>query len=248
MGIINELRKKPFAIIGHRGAAGVKPENTLSSILYAYNNGADVVEVDVRSTRDGFLILLHDEDFSRVSGVSIRPRDVSYGWIKENLKVMGEEVVELSEVINLVKKLNKHLLIEVKEPETTSKVVELVLREKAVNEVAIISFFDEALKIVKEIERGIATGLIYSKPPGRVVDARSLGAEIVLPKYSLASEKAVKLAHRLGLTVIAWTINELNIVAELIKRGVDAIASDYPDKLADYRNSIASRLSILQYS
>ncbi len=243
MDIIDELRKKPFSIVGHRGAAGVKPENTVSSILYAYSNGADVVEVDVRSTRDGFLILLHDEDFSRVSGTSIRPRDVSYEWVKENLKVMGEEVAELSEVVSLVKKLNKYLLIEVKEPDTTSKVVEVVSMEGAVNEVAVISFFDEVLRVVKEVEPEIATGLIYSKPPGRIVDARSLGAEIVLPKHYLATEKAVDLAHRLGLTVVAWTVNDLITVAELVKRGVDAIASDYPDKLADYRNSVAGRLS-----
>ncbi len=243
MGIIDELRKKPFSIVGHRGAAGVKPENTVSSILYAYSNGADVVEVDVRSTRDGFLILLHDEDFSRVSGVSTRPRDVSYRWIKENLKVMGEDVAELSEVVNLVKKLNKYLLIEVKEPDITSKVVEIVLMERTIDEVAIISFFNEVLAAVKEIEPRIVAGLIYSKPPGRVVDARSLGAEIVLPKYSLATEKAIELAHRLGLTVVAWTVNELNTVAELVKRGVDAIASDYPDKLANYRSSIVSHLN-----
>ncbi|MEM2383658.1 MAG: glycerophosphodiester phosphodiesterase [Desulfurococcaceae archaeon] len=246
MDIIKELRKRPFSIVGHRGAAGVKPENTVSSILYAYNNGADVVEVDVRSTSDGFLILLHDEDFSRVSGVSIKPRDVSYRWIKENLKVMGEEVAELSEVIDLVKKLNKYLLIEVKEPDTTSKVVELVLMKGALSEVAIISFFDEALKIVKEMEPRIATGLIYSKPPGRIIDAKSLGAEIVLPKYGLATEKAIKLAHRLDLTVVAWTVNELNTAAELIKRGVDAIASDYPDKLASYRSSVVSHLNKLK--
>jgi Glycerophosphoryl diester phosphodiesterase len=69
-------------------------------------------------------------------------------------------------------------------------------------------------------------GLLYAKPPGRVVDAKKLGCQIALPRYTLATERAIALAHRLGLYVVAWTVNDPATAAELWRRGVDGIATD----------------------
>ena len=134
------------------------------------------------------------------------------------------------------------LFIEIKEPETTDRVVELVVKHGMAGDVAIISFYDEALKRVKELRPEITTGLIYFKPPGRIFDAKKLGASIALPRYNIASEKANRLAHRLGLKVVVWTVNDEELAREMVRRGVDGIASDYPDMLIGLRRRLSGSL------
>lgn len=77
MEILEKLSIKPFSIVGHRGAAGRLPENTLRAFQFAIEAGADVVECDVRRTKDGKLILLHDKDFKRVAGVRKSPSEMT---------------------------------------------------------------------------------------------------------------------------------------------------------------------------
>ncbi len=237
MDIIERLSVKPFSIVGHRGAAGVKPENTIASIEYAIKNGADIVEIDVRRTKDNKIILLHDPDFKRLTGKAIKPRDVDYNFIKENLKIDGELVPTLDEVLSFVNS-KAGVFIEIKEPDTVDDVLSIVLRHNAIRWTALISFYDRALKTAKELLPSVKTGLIYLKPPGRIKEAHELGAEIVLPYYRLSTGKANYFAHKLGLKVVAWTVNSTDLAIELIKRHVDAIATDYPDKLSKLRKTL----------
>jgi len=237
MVLLKYLSVKPFAVIGHRGAAGRFPENTLKAIEYALGIGVDVVEVDARATRDGMLVVFHDPDLKRLFGIDKKLCDLDYGWVRENLRLDGEYVPLLEEVLELVGG-RAGLFIEIKEPETTHRVVELVIEHGLVNDVAIISFYDEALVEAKKVEPRITTGLIYFKPPGRIFDARKLGASIVLPRYNIASEKANRLAHRLGLKIVVWTVNDRETAMEMVRRGVDGIASDYPDMLVDLRREL----------
>lgn len=238
MNIIEKLSVKPFSVIGHRGAAGRAPENTLKSIEYAVNVGVDVVEIDVRATRDGVIIVLHDPDFKRVSGLDIAARSVDYKWIKENIRVRGEPIPVLGDVLELVKSSGVGLFIEVKEPDTTSSVLELVEKYNVVNQVAIISFHDEALATVRRLNPEVVTGLIYAQPPGRVLDAVKLGARVILPHYKLATERSISFAHRYELKVVAWTINTRNEALKLVRIGVDGLASDLPDELVKLRNEL----------
>ncbi len=235
--ILEALSRKPFSVVGHRGAAGVKPENTLEGIEYALKIGADVVEVDVRSTKDNVLILLHDETFERLAGIPLRARDLDYSWIKKNIRLNDETIPTLDEALDLVRD-NGYMFIEVKEPDVTGRVIELVEKHKLVDRVAIISFYDEALAIAKTQRPDIVVGLIYFKPPGRIFDAKRLKARIVLPYYRIASAKANRTAHKLGLKVVVWTINDGETARDMLNRGVDAIASDYPDLLVRFREEI----------
>jgi glycerophosphoryl diester phosphodiesterase len=78
-------------------------------------------------------------------------------------------------------------------------------------------------------------GLIYAKPSDGIVAAKHLGCEFVLPHYRLATEKAVAFAHRMGLLVVAWTVDDAETAAELKRRGVDGITSNYPDRILSLR-------------
>jgi len=237
LNIIGALSRKPFSIVGHRGAKGLAPENTLKAIGTALKLGVDAVEVDVRTTSDGKLILLHDEDFWRVAGVKAKPKEMTYDEIRYKIRINGEHVPTLKEAIELING-RAGLLVEIKEPETVDRIVD-VLREYGFPKwIALISFYEEALaKVLKE---KVALGLIYSKPPGKIVEAKRIGAKIVLPHFRLATKKAVNFAHKLGLKVVAWTVNDISTLAKTLENGVDAVATDYPNLALDFRASKVS--------
>jgi len=240
MSILEKLSVKPFSIIGHRGAAGKAPENTLKGIEEAIDAGVDIVEVDVRSTKDDKLIVLHDKDFKRIAGIEVEAKSVDYDWIAKNVSIEGEKIPTLEDVLELLEERSVGLFIEIKEPETTGKAIELVEKHKCIDRVAIISFHDDALTIARKLSPEIVTGLIYAKPPGRVLDALSLGAKIVLPQYRIATEKSIDFAHKRSLKVVAWTVNEKEEAFRLYKAGIDGIASDVPDEMIDLRRELLS--------
>ncbi len=237
MKIKEALGKKPFGIVGHRGAKGVKPENTLSAIEYAIETGVDIVEVDVRRTKDNQLILLHDPDFKRWTGRAIKPSDLTFEEIKTSITIDGESVATLEEAIQTIDG-KVGLFIEIKEPETVDDVLALIIKHKAVEWTAVISFYDEALVSAKNLLPSITTGLIYMKPPGRIFDAKKIGADFVLPFYRIATTKANAVAHRLGLKVVVWTVNDEETAQEMFKRKADVMATDYPKMLIDFRKRL----------
>ncbi len=238
MNIAEILSKKPFAIIGHRGARGVKPENTLVSFEYAIEKGVDIVEMDLRRTQDGEIIIFHDADFNRLAGIDKKVSEVDLAFIKEHVRIQGEPVPTLKEVFEKIGKKTAYFL-EIKEPETTLQVMEIVDFYLMHEQVAIISFYDEALVQVKEWDREILTGLIYMKPPGRIFEAKKLGAGFVLPFYRIATAKANAVAHKLGLKIVVWVINDKETALEMLERKADAMATDYPGILVELRNELS---------
>jgi len=237
--ILKALSKHPFAVIGHRGAAGLALENTLTAFKKALEVGVDIAEFDVQVTADGIPVLLHDETLERIAGVHINVRNTSFSKLKNITLPNGEKLATLEELLALDSgKLP--LFIEVKHAKDTNKVLEVIAREKATDYVAVISFHEEALRIAKKKLPTIPRGLIYATPPGKIIEARRLGCQIVLPRYTLATEKAVAFAHRLGLKVVAWTVNDTLTATRLVKRGVDAIASDYPDRMIELRKRLTT--------
>ncbi len=240
MKIEQALNKKPFGIVGHRGARGVKPENTLSAIKYAIEKGVDIVEVDIRRTKDNHLILLHDEDFKRLTGRALKPSELELSFIKENITIDGEPIATLDEALELVNG-QVSMFLEIKEPETIDDVLEAVLKHNALHWIAIISFYDEALIIAKELLPAVKTGLVYFKPPGRIFEAKKLNADFVLPYYKIATAKANAVAHKLGLKVVVWTINDIDLAKEMLDRKADVMATDYPELLVKFREELIKK-------
>ena len=209
------------AVIGHRGIPALELENTVPSIERAVQLGADIVEVDVQRTLDGVLVLSHDENLKRTFGVDVNVREKSWSELK-GIRKNGYSVARLEEAFEAVDG-KAGMFVEIKHPEDTPYVLKLV-EEKGVKDwVAVISFY---LEVVEELKGRLTTGLVYWKPPGMIPQAKKAGCRIVLPKYMLATQKAVSFAHRLKLFMVAWTVNDPKKAEELWKRGVDGIATD----------------------
>ncbi len=216
-------------LVGHRGNPAKELENTLESVESAIRSGAHIVEVDIQRTKDGVLLLSHDENLERVYGKNVNIRESTWEELR-GIKKGNYRLARLEEVIDLVNG-RVGLFLEVKNPQDTEDIIKLLEDKKASDWSVIISFHPEA---VEKARGKITTGLVYSKPPGMIPEAKKLGCSLVLPKYTLATQKAIDFAHRLKLKVVAWTVNDIQKAKELLERGVDGIATDNVEMLRNY--------------
>lgn len=231
MKIHDYLSRKPFSIVGHRGAAGLARENTLKALEEALKAGADVVEFDVQSTRDRVLVASHDDVIVSDDGKKVNIRNSMLEDLR-GVRIGGEEVPLVDYILEEARG-RVGVFLEVKHPEDSKAVVNKVIESNSRDYVAVISFHETPL--VEARIAGITAGIIYFKPPGRILDCPRIGCSIVLPRFNLATEKSINLAHKLKLIVVAWTVNDVDTMKTLVSRGVDAIATDYPNKARELR-------------
>lgn len=240
--ITEVLSRPPFAVVGHRGAAGLGPENTIRSIKKAISLGVDAVEVDVRATRDSRLILIHDEDFTRVSGVKARVHDLTIDEVRRGIKVRGEAVPTLEEVLRVVDGV-AGVFIDFKEEALghVASLVDVIDRVGAWEWVVVTSFRDYVVSRVRELDPRLGVGISYQKPPVKVLECKKIGCCVLLPHYKLATRRTVELAHKTGVRVAVWTVNSVETARGLAARGVDAIMSDKPDLIVGLRDGWGGR-------
>lgn len=218
--------------IGHRGAKAYEPENTILSFKRALELGVNAIELDVRRTKDGEIVVIHDAEVDRTTNGKGLVSDLTLSEIKKLSTDKGEKIPTLEEALNFLNRKVK-ILIEVKEVGIEEKVLDIVRRRGLEDNVIIISFHEEVLKRVREISETVETGLIYVRHKDPIGAATSLRAQYILPMYKFIYSYLVRKAHERGLKVIAWTINTPEEAHEYARMGVDGIASDKPDILRD---------------
>jgi glycerophosphoryl diester phosphodiesterase len=229
--VLELLEKEKPVVIGHRGAAGLAVENTIVAIRKALELGVKIVEVDVRLTSDRKIVVFHDEDLKRLAGVDKKIRDLTLRDLRE-VRINNEGIPTLDEVLAEVSG-KAGILIEIKEEGWEDLVVSSIKQNKAVDWSAVISFHEGAVQKVKLLYSRIPTGLIYAIPPGKVIDAKRLMASMVLPNYRILTNKHLEFAHKQGLKVVTWTVNEPSKALELALAGVDGITTDYPNLILE---------------
>jgi len=228
-------------VVGHRGAAGLEPENTLRSVRKAIELGVDQVEIDVRVTKDGHLVIMHDETVDRTTNGHGYVRDLTFDEIRGLDAGKGERVPTLDEVLNLTQGVVK-LQVELKVPEALKPSLEVIERRGAEDDVLIISFIHDLLREAKRLKPNIETGALFSKVPEDICErAIDVGAGSILVYYRSLNSEVVKKAHKLGLTVAAWNPNTIEDMKYTINLGVDIIGSDRPDILINLLKSMGLR-------
>ncbi len=216
-------------VVGHRGMRFVEPENTLRAVKRALELGVDAVEVDVRRTRDGHLVLMHDPTVDRTTNGRGRVRDLTLAEIRRLDAGKGERVPTLTEVLEVVRGKAK-LFLEIKEPDIVGDVVREVKREGMLGEVLFISFFHPAVRKLKELVPKAEVGIIFSCEP---VDPASLakqaGASWIAANFAFTTRELVEKAHRAGLKVNVWVVNTPEDLRRARDLGVDAVTTDRAD-------------------
>ena len=215
-----------FLKVGHRGARAYETENTLESFKKAIELGVNAIELDVRKSKDGKLVIIHDDNFKKAFGKDI---PVNQATLKELKQSTENKIPTLEEALKTIGRKVEKILIELKEVGYEKKVLGILKKEKLKDRVIIISFHEQALSNVRKLDNEIETGLIYSKYKNPVDVALKLNARYLVPLYRFTHTRDVEKAHKNNLKVIVWTINTKQEVKEYIAKGVDGIASDKPD-------------------
>ena len=145
--------------IGHRGAGGDVPENTLKSFATAIESGANAVELDVRKTKDGKLVIFHNEKVDKLLGTKGYVSDFTLAQIKQ-FDIQGERIPTLDEALDFIDRKVEKILVEIKEPGTEKAILEKIKERKLEDHVIIISFHEDALRFThtKDIERAHENG------------------------------------------------------------------------------------------
>ena len=152
--------------IGHRGAKAYEPENTIRSFKKALEIGVDAVELDVRKTKDDQLVVIHDADVKRTTDGKGLVSELTLKQIKEFSAEKAEKVPTLKEALDFLDKKVK-ILIELKETGIEEKVLAAVHENRLHKNVIIVSFIEDALRKVRELDKEVETGLIYAKHKNR---------------------------------------------------------------------------------
>ena len=218
-------------VIGHRGAAGLEPENTLRSVRRAIELGVDRVETDVRVSKDGRLVIMHDETVDRTTNGHGYVSELTFDELRSLDAGMGEKIPTLKEILEFTMGKAK-LEIELKVPEATEPTIQLVEELNAEKDVIVISFIHDLLERVHDLSPNIKTGALFFDVPKDILQrALKVHASSIHVYYRNVNSELVREAHRNGLEVAVWNPNKIEDMREMIGLDVDAIGSDRPDIL-----------------
>ena len=178
-----------FLKVGHRGAKAYEIENTLESFKKAIELGVNAIELDVRKSKDGKLIIIHDDNLKKVFSKDVF---VNQATLKELKQSTENKIPTLEEALKTIGRKVEKILIELKEVGYEKKVLEIVKKEKLKDRVIIISFHEQALSNMKKLDKEIETGLIYSKYKNPVDAALQLNAQYLVPLYRFTHTRDVE--------------------------------------------------------
>lgn len=222
--------------IGHRGAKGYEPENTLLSFQKAIDIGVDGIELDVHLSSDGAIMVIHDETLDRTTNGKGFVNELSLQELKTFQIEKENTIPTLIEVFDLVNK-RCFINIELKGKGTSKPVINLIehyIEEKNWNygHFIISSFNWSALQEVRKWNAKIPIGVLtHTDLDLAIAFAKFIKAETIHPYFHLLTkENTIKMQNE-GFKVFAWTVNETEDIQKIKSFHVNGIISDFPDRI-----------------
>lgn len=203
-----------------------------------------MIELDVQLTKDGYLVVIHDHELMRTTGAPGQVREKSLAELKQldsgswfDVRFQGENILTLEEVIEIVGR-RAMLNVEIKSPpgdwgSTALKTV-AVLSHSGILGTSVISCFEmQALQKVREVSPAARLGVLWHQPDFTEAWkwAQELAAWSFHPWSKILAEDGVAEAHKRGLRVLTWTVNDPDEIDQMASIGVDGIMSDFPERL-----------------
>lgn len=227
-----------FITYAHRGASEYCPENTFMSFYLGVNMGADGIETDVQRTKDGVLVLFHDDTLDRVTGAEGSVADYTYRELSELLVKKGD----LSDKIPTLDDFLRHFAfrditfaIELKIGGCERDVADLIFKHGVENKTVVTSFNLEYIRAFKEHAPTVRVGYLTCTPDEDCIKALTdIGAEEICPKGENMTKEKVDLWHSLGFNVRAWGISDEAIMRTVYDIGADGMTVNFPDRLIEY--------------
>lgn len=224
--------KSKILVIGHKGASKIKPENTLIAFQKAIELQADYMEFDIQASKDGEIIVFHDYDILRITGLEGSIEEMTLEELKQLDVGNGERIPTLQEVIELA--MGKiGLQIEIKCENIGKKVVELLRNAELIESSIISSFIHNELLRIQKLEPKLNLGALISERVSDPKDLKKATKRVIKkkfyavhPHFGGVNQMVVNYAHSNDLKVNVWTVNERNDIERLIALGVDGIITD----------------------
>jgi glycerophosphoryl diester phosphodiesterase len=251
------LQSAPL-VIAHRGGAGLWPENTLYAFKQAQQLGVDVIEIDVRSTKDGVLVVLHDATVERTTDgkgrvgemtlADLSKLDAGHKWSQDGGKTFpfrgkGIVVPTLQEVFSALPDMRFNIEPKQDAPAMAQQLCRLIREHRMTDKVMLGSFSSTVLEEFRSACPEVATSASTSEASKflalhKAGLARSFSPAmqaLQVPEYAggmqVLNADFVNAAHERNLEVHAWTVNETEDMRRLLGIGLDGIMTDYPDRL-----------------
>ncbi|MCM8812053.1 MAG: hypothetical protein NC910_03270 [Candidatus Omnitrophica bacterium] len=230
--------KKKVILIAHRGDPAHAPENTLVSVRQAVEKGAVFVEIDLRRTKDGVWVALHDPTLKRTVGLKRRIKTMTWdeirrleagGWFSP--RFLGERIPRLEQVWDFCRDRGVGLFLDVKADQGQEELVRFFQRERGNRPLYAGFSVVRALKRWRQSDQGRhplfwVTGYSAAVTKRRLWTARRLGIDGLVVYRKWINPRSVKRIHAKGLKAYAWTARTARQIEQLAACGVDGIMSE----------------------
>lgn len=233
-------------IIGHRGARGEAPENTLGGFQYLHNLGIRAVEFDVRQLSDDQLIVIHDDNFLRTAGINQPLENLCFGdvclydhrYLWQDWQ-QQEPTPSLQQVLSTLSEF-QHLEVEIKSVKDETAAEHLITHLEqllhGLEKTATITSFDtKILANLQQRQSQFKRGLLIELPFGEhAIDvALQYGCQRIGWKDMLATEQLIKATQNAQLDVSVWTVNDVDRAKQLRDFGIQGLITDYPKTMLE---------------
>ncbi len=219
----------------HRGASALAPENTLAAFELARTAGADGIELDVRLDRDGTVVVFHDRDLQRLCGRPGCIEELS-ATDRKALRVSGEAVPTLADVLDMLGDLELNVEIKVNSPgragALAAATADVIRKSPHADQILVSSFDPIALVMFHRHLPDLALAYLFGNdqalPMRRGWVGHWMGASVLHPQHTLCTEATVKAWHTAGMPVNTWTVDDASELLRLAKLGVDGVFANDP--------------------
>ncbi len=248
-------------VMAHQGGDGLRPSNTMVAFANAVDLGVDVLEMDIHSTADGVLVVIHDSTVDRTtdgtgevhsfSFAELQTLDAGYNWptLYEDdsypFRGQGITIPALEEVLTTYPDMLFNIEIKQTEPSIAQDLCDLLRKHDVADQTLVAAFFADTVDEFRAACPGVATSLSQ----GEVVPVVLLATFGLGPTYQAPGEAlqipeerfglkvlkntVIRTAQRKGVHVHAWTLNDTESIQRALDMNVDGIITDYPDKMLD---------------
>ena len=239
-----------YKVLGHRGARGTHPENTLSAFRFAWDAGCRVLETDIQVTADGVGICMHDDTLDRVTNLSGAVSEYEYADLKARARVYGghgleDSILRIEELIEEFPEAQ--LVIDVKTPRAIQELARIINSTRSAARICVTHNWDSWLEALRDMTSPLLQRNLGWETLAELVKAARTGVKPD-PRIKVANwahiagsdsgltlmddpefcQRFTDMAHDLGIGVRVWTVNDFSIMTRMWNQGVDAVFTDYP--------------------
>lgn len=231
-----------YIVYAHRGASAYAPENTKIAFEKAIQLNANGIELDLQKTKDGKIVIFHDDTIDNKSNGNGKISDYTYQELLEldfgswfDSKYANEKIMLFEDFAKEF--LNKDLTyaIELKVLDIEQEVLEIINKYKVYDNIYITSFIYEALENVRKIDSNIRLSWLIEERINKenIEKLLQINGSQICPKAELVSKEEIKIANNNGLSVRLWGISNEEIMQKVYKLNIEGMTVNFPDKLIE---------------